>query len=66
MLSAWITSDFVRSIAVPVEPDQVFMHPMHEIGVDPAKYIPIVFSGGLTNNHIQSVPCSDNRICRLG
>jgi hypothetical protein len=46
MLSIWTESDFVRSTAVPVEPEQRFVHPMHEIGVDPAKYISIAFPGG--------------------
>ena len=39
---------------------------MHEIGVDPAKYISIAsLVDGLILNHMQSVACSDNRICRL-
>jgi hypothetical protein len=44
MESVWTESDFVRSLAVPVEPDQDFVHPMHEIGVDPAKYIYLLLS----------------------
>jgi len=50
VLSIYTHSDLFRVTAVLVEPEQRFVHPMYEIGVDPAKYISTTASAGWTDN----------------